>query len=457
MVSAEDIKTLVASGEGYHAEFKVSVPSKVRELAGEVCAFANADGGVVLIGVNDQNIITGVSIDNSKRSAIQNSISEITPPLYCPLSIVEVDGKMVGVIEVPSGPNKPYILSGAIYLREGANSQKLTTSEEMRDFFQQSDRIYFDSIPNPKFDIYSELDPDNFNDFRREAQLNNSISNQQILENLQLFDKNGIIKRGGILFFAKKPEEQFFQAVVRCVLFKGTTKVHIIDDKTFGGTLYRQYQQAMAWIESKLQVAYLIEGSGPRIEIWEIPLTVFKEAIINALSHRDYYEQGAVITIEMFDDRVEISNPGGLLLGVVKDFGHKSMSRNPLVFSLFTRMHLVERIASGIPRMREAMKEANLSEPFFHTDGMFTVTFYRPRQKVKKASEKTSEKTSEKILQLIRNNPEITIDELAEQLNRSTRSIEMQLQKLKENKKIIRIGPDKGGFWIVQEPKTKNS
>ncbi len=69
----------------------------------------------------------------------------------------------------------------------------------------------------------------------------------------------------------------------------------------------------MSWLESKLQVAYKIEGAGPREEIWEIPLTVFKEAIINALSHRDYYEQGASIMIEMFDDRVEISNPGGLL------------------------------------------------------------------------------------------------------------------------------------------------
>lgn len=67
---------------------------------------------------------------------------------------------MVGIIEVPSGPNKPSVLSGAIYLREGANSQKLTTSGEMRDFFQQSDRIYFDSIPDSKFDIYSELDPE---------------------------------------------------------------------------------------------------------------------------------------------------------------------------------------------------------------------------------------------------------------------------------------------------------
>ena len=190
----------------------------------------------------------------------------------------------------------------------------------------------------------------------------------------------------------------------------------------------------MAWIESKLQVAYLIEGAGPRKEIWEIPLTVFKEAIVNALSHRDYYEQGAVTTIEMFDDRVEVSDPGGLLSGVVKDFGHKSMSRNPLIFNLFTRMHLVERIASGIPRMREAMREANLPEPIFHTEGMFTVSFMRPVNTMEKTMEKTSEKTSEKILRLIETSPQITIDELADQLGRSTRSIEMQLQKLKEKK-----------------------
>ena len=141
--------------------------------------------------------------------------------------------------------------------------------------------------------------------------------------------------------------------------------------------MYQQYLQAMSWLESKLQVAYKIEGAGPREEIWEIPLTVFKEAIINALSHRDYYEQGASIMIEMFDDRVEISNPGGLLPIVAKNFGHKSMTRNPLIFGLFTRMHLVERVASGIPRMQEAMREANLPEPEFHTEGMFTAVFKR--------------------------------------------------------------------------------
>ena len=122
-------------------------------------------------------------------------------------------------------------------------------------------------------------------------------------------------------FFGKQPERKFPHAITRCVLFKGTNKVYIIDDKTFGGSLYQQYLQAIAWLESKLQVAYKIEGTGPREEIWEIPLTVFKEAIINALSHRDYYEQGASIMIEMFDDRVEISNPGGLLpVDMLTDF-----------------------------------------------------------------------------------------------------------------------------------------
>ena len=205
----------------------------------------------------------------------------------------------------------------------------------------------------------------------------------------------------------------------------------------------------MAWIESKLQVAYLIEGAGPRKEIWEIPLTVFKEAIINALSHRDYYEQGAVITIEIFDDRVEVSNPGGLLSGVVKDFGHKSMSRNPLVFSLFTRMHLVERIASGIPRMREAMREANLPEPVFHTDGMFTVSFMRPVKTSEKTSVKGSVKSSVKILDLMMEEPEITIPELAKKLVVSTRAIEKQIAQLKDKGQIKRIGPDKGGYWKV--------
>ena len=252
------------------------------------------------------------------------------------------------------------------------------------------------------------------------------------------------------MFFGKQPERKFPHAVTRCVLFKGTTKVYIIDDKTFGGPLYQQYLQAMAWLESKLQVAYKIEGAGPREEIWEIPLTVFKEAIINALSHRDYYEQGATITIEMFDDRVEVSNPGGLLPIVAKDFGHKSMTRNPLIFGLFTRMHLVERVASGIPRMQNAMKEANLSEPEFHTDGMFTVVFKR---KNNSDIDGTVNENEQNVLNLIKKEEGLNAIEISKRIFKSLRMTKRYLKSLNDKELIeFRGAPKTGGYF----PKTNS-
>lgn len=256
------------------------------------------------------------------------------------------------------------------------------------------------------------------------------------------------------MFFGKQPERKFPHAVTRCVLFKGTTKVYIIDDKTFGGPLYQQYLQAMAWLESKLQVAYKIEGAGPREEIWEIPLTVFKEAIINALSHRDYYEQGATITIEMFDDRVEVSNPGGLLPIVAKDFGHKSMTRNPLIFGLFTRMHLVERVASGIPRMQNAMKEANLSEPEFHTDGMFTVVFKRKNNSdIDGTVNGTVNENEQNVLNLIRKEEGLNAIEISKRIFKSLRMTKRYLKSLNDKELIEFRGAPKTGDYF---PKTNS-
>lgn len=257
------------------------------------------------------------------------------------------------------------------------------------------------------------------------------------------------------MFFGKQPERKFPHAVTRCVLFKGTTKVYIIDDKTFGGPLYQQYLQAMAWLESKLQVAYKIEGAGPREEIWEIPLTVFKEAIINALSHRDYYEQGATITIEMFDDRVEVSNPGGLLPIVAKDFGHKSMTRNPLIFGLFTRMHLVERVASGIPRMQEAMREANLPEPEFHTDGIFTVVFKRQNTNsanhgiVNGIVNDIVNENEQAIINLLAATPGSNASEISKHLNKSLRTTMRYIKTLQDKDLIeFRGAPKNGGYFL---------
>jgi ATP-dependent DNA helicase RecG len=153
----------------------------------------------------------------------------------------------------------------------------------MRDFFQQSDRIYFDEgqcSDNPETDVDINI----FQEFRMSAGLSQIVQKEQIFNSLKIVLSNGKFKNGGVLFFGKKPESFYDKAVTRCVVFEGTNKTQIIDDKIYGGPLMNQYHQAMQWLKGKLDVRYDIKGSGPREEKWEIPETVFKEAIIKPIN-----------------------------------------------------------------------------------------------------------------------------------------------------------------------------
>ncbi len=206
MLSISEIQSIIASGEGYNAEFKVCFPSKIREITQELCAFANAAGGTLLIGVDDKNIIKGISFDNSTRSVLQNSINDISPSLYCAIYPIIIENKEIVVIEIPSGDNKPYILSGAIYVREGPNSQKLTTVEEMRDFFQQANKIYFDEAPCKTINFDKDIPKENIILFRGLAGLNQNVSDEQVFNNLKLYTNESFLKNGAVLFFAQSPE-----------------------------------------------------------------------------------------------------------------------------------------------------------------------------------------------------------------------------------------------------------
>lgn len=211
----------------------------------------------------------------------------------------------------------------------------------------------------------------------------------------------------------------------------------------------------MQWLRGKVNVGYDIEGqgSGPRKEIWGIPEVAFKEAIINSLSHRDYYEKGAVTTVEVFTDRVEITNPGGLVSGILaKDFGYKSLSRNPLIFGLFSRMHLVEQIGSGIMRMNDLMRSAGLPAPEFRTEGMFTVIFRRPSQTVEETVEETLEKNTRKlIISSIRANPKVTIQEMRKVTGLTRRGVEYQISQMKQEGQLQRMGSTKAGYWQLSD------
>lgn len=187
--------------------------------------------------------------------------------------------------------------------------------------------------------------------------------------------------------------------------------------------------------------------------MWEIPETAFKEAIINALAHRDYYDKGGRITIELFNDRVEISNPGGLVSAISRnDFGKRSLSRNPLIFGLFERMRMVEQIGSGISRMRDLMKENGLTPPEFDIDGMFTITLRRPFD-FEKWVNKWVEKLSENRINILKNihlNNKISKKELETIIGLSGTAIDKNIDALRELGLLEREGEAKGGQWIIK-------
>ncbi len=236
------------------------------------------------------------------------------------------------------------------------------------------------------------------------------------------------------------------------MLFKGINKTLIFDDKLITGNLTEQYEGALEFLKSKLELRYIIETAGPRVEKYEIPETVFKEAIINALVHRDYYEIGGRIHIEIYDNRVEITNPGGLVNTIKEDeFGQRSVSRNPKIFSFFQRLDLVEQVGSGISRMREKMKDENLPAPHFLLKGIFVVTLYRPTD-FNKWIESWKDKISKyqmKILIEINKNNNITQAQLSELIGISKSTVYKNISKLKDLKFLEHIGSDKTGYWTI--------
>jgi ATP-dependent DNA helicase RecG len=308
--------------------------------------------------------------------------------------------------------------------------------------------------------------------------LSPAISSNQVINNLKLMHPDGTMKNGAVLFFGSQPENFIEKAVIRCVAFDGNDKTYIIDDKVFTGPLMIQYRQAMQWLKTKLNVKYIIQGAGPRKEIWEIPESALKEAIINALTHRDYYDKGARTTIEVFKNRLEIRNPGGLVSAIKpKDFGTLSHSRNPLVFGLFERIDMVEQIGSGIARIRNEMAEAQLLPPQFITEGTFAVILQRLNPKQDETKDETKDETrrintpetrgktrgktrrknKDLIIELITQNDQITIPELADALGITEKGISYHITNLKKEGIIDRKGPSHGGKWIIRYQQTPKS
>ena len=162
-----------------------------------------------------------------------------------------------------------------------------------------------------------------------------------------------------------------------CAVFQGSTKTHILDRREFKGNLYSIYQDVMAYLQAQLNSALIPNAQG-RTERLELPESALREAVVNAIAHRDY-RSTANVQVYIFQDRVEVVTPGGLPAGMRElDLGSRSVPRNPLLFSMLYRMKLVEQIGSGIRRIHDSCTEYGVDDPVFDVSAEWvTVTFPR--------------------------------------------------------------------------------
>ena len=365
----ETLSNLIALGEGFTTEFKRSLPS---DLGREICAFANATGGVILIGVDDTGTVVGVGDHNRVKSQVQSVSRSADPPVA-----VEVDScGNVLCVTVPEQHGKPYSFGGRFYIREGATCQQLSR-DEIRDFFFKEGLIRLDETPCNSFDLSIEITPQRWTEFAGHAGIDPRMEPIAVLENLHLV-RDSRVTHAGAWLLADDITRFTLQAGLTCAVFQGKTKSNILDRKEFRGNLYAIYQEVMAYFQAKLNSALIPHARG-RDERLELPESALREAVVNAIAHRDY-RSTANVQIYIFQDRVEIVTPGGLPAGMrEEDLGSKSVPRNPLLFSMLYRMKLVEQIGSGIRRIHEACRDHGVGEPSIEVSpDWLTVTFPRP-------------------------------------------------------------------------------
>jgi len=444
-MNKKELNFILQQGEGIEIEFKEAFDKSISK---EIVAFANTQGGKIFLGISDKSKIKGIDITNVLKSQIQNLANHCDPQINIKLETF----RNILIVNVLEGKDKPYKCSFGFYLRQGASSQKMTR-EEIRDFFSQEGKILFDGMINKSFSFKNGFGEKNFKNFLLRAKLSPTIPQEDILRNLGVLNDKGEFRNAGVLFFCHHIEKFILQATVSCVLYKGKDKVFIIDRKDFVSDIYSNYQNTINFLYRNLRLKYEIKGFGPRKEVLEIPEEALKEAVVNALSHRDYLEQGANVLVEIYDNRVEITNPGGLISAIKRnEFGKKSVSRNPLLFNLFRRVDLVEKIGSGVNRMRAATREAGIPSPKFEFTKFFTVTFKRPKTTPERVGEKVGEKVGENqrlILEYFFKDKFISIVELSKKIGIAPKNIEENIKKLKKKGLIERIGSARGGYWKI--------
>ena len=321
-----------------------------------------------------------------------------------------------------------------------------------------------------------DLDADAMQAFIRQARyarnfpLAESTAPVDLLSHLNLLDGTRPTN-AALMLFGKKPQRFFPTSLIKCAHFHGTEIAKPIPSyQTYKGTVFELVDQAIDFVMSKIAASVGTRSDSAQAPVtYEIPREVVAEGIVNAVAHRDY-ASNASVQVMLFSDRLEITNPGRLPESLTLEslrHPHSSVPHNPLLAEPLYLTQYIERMGTGTGDMIRLCIENGLPEPVFGYRDGFITTIWRPTGKNTggtcempgkmpgkmsgKMSGKNLSKTEAKVVQLMRDNPTVTLPEIAEATDRLERTIEKLVRKLKEQEIIGRVGPAKGGHWKVFE------
>jgi ATP-dependent DNA helicase RecG len=444
---SEGIHELLKIGETENVEFKETDNEAFYKT---LSAFSNGEGGTVVLGVNDRGEVKGIKPSGQYITDLTNRIVNnlsIRPRI----KTHEIKSKRILTVEVEKGQDLVGY-KGHYYTRVGNTTREMTPKELRRKLLSDvqwdalSDDFSLDEIDTETVKRFIRLSREKGRlDFAEETE-----SVDKILSKLDLI-VDGKLTNGAILLFGKNPQKHFDYAVVRIGRFK--TPTTIIGDRWIRGNLFQQVREAIEAIQGFINVRYEIKGRLERYEIWDYPLDALREALINALIHRDYLIDKYEVTVKIYEDSIQFYNPGELPDGItiedLKKPSHDSIPRNKLIARVFYLAGYIEQWGTGTHRMIEDLKSAGLPEPQFESHFGFRVWFYKDIYTEEKLRELGLSERQIKAVMYVKERGRITNREYQELTGVSRITATRDLSELIEKKVLKTIGTAKRNIHYV--------
>ena len=466
-----------------------------------IVAFANTQGGRLLIGIDDKtHEIVGVDSVNLFQimDSIANAVSDSCEPQIIPdIEPQTVDGKNIIVVMVEAGKNRPYYLKSkgkeaGTYIRV-AGTSRLAYCEKIKELEMEGARISWDELTCVGYNVTDEATEKLCKDieaFRKKAGMTeHSVKKEQLINWKILKQSEGQLLATNA--YVLLTSDYFSFSKTQCAVFRGRDRAIFLDKREFTGPIYTQIEEAVDFVLRNIRLGATIDGLVRR-ERYELPPEAIREMIINAHCHRNLLDESC-IQVAIYDDRLEVTSPGGLYNGLTYAevmSGHSKI-RNKGIANVFGQMGLVEAWGSGIKRIFSAAEEYGLPQPKVKEfDNMFRVELFRggdsmkrmtgtdddilknidkssgnigePSENIGEPSENIGElhqrkkkytlnDTQRKIIELLTENNKLSASKLAGEIGVASRNIEVNLKKLKEQGILLRCGSPKTGYWVISD------